>query len=706
MSSRSHLPLDLGVEDFERLGVRPDEIRLTVIRRAAARTSRALAESQLNAPSDTAALQLSRVTTSAYRLLDPRNRNDDHQRIHVGRILPMVLMWAGETKFQNQHSSARKIKQFEGEATESPTLEGIDASLPFQSGGLSEADLVEIMELDSTPLLAGQPAWAHSLSDVDILGRTEFFKRWNRLKLKLLDNWYLTGLAVVLLILFLASTIFSSGDQSHVNREPDSVSRPESRVLGSRIDLSASSGELSRFDPSTDESVADGPRLEVIEESRTSESEKTESDEQQSNAIVVMEPIPDTIFELENPVANLDSNSLQPDGGSGVISGSEQNPSHPSGFLPDPFQSVDQRKLSQTFDADEAGDEAGEFVQSEAPKSELKQESSGGTPRTASDPELNAGQVTDATLSIPVDSETVLNARKYLRSLDSSLQPRTDGDNPANRLATLHRLREPLNLASAEYWAVSVLLMECSWKTRGTFEVGRVLRDLQSQFVFQPGPLLVETYLSANVRSALPEVQQELLSNGLVLLDQLVVAAHFDLAAQILRSLEPLGRVLQDEKSAEYFLEYERAILQAGRQSERFEKLSVNLPATWSRSNRGLLGRHVCLVLRRWNDGLPWLCSASDQRIASTAKTELALPVKPDCDQLVTLARRWDLNAGRASGLQGDAMKLHAVTLLKNAMETATDQQRIELGLELQEMRESLPAHLRQAGFQIASIKN
>ena len=100
------------------------------------------------------------------------------------------------------------------------------------------------------------------------------------------------------------------------------------------------------------------------------------------------------------------------------------------------------------------------------------------------------------------------------------------------------------------------------------------------------------------------------------------------------------------------------------------------------------------------------LAAAAFMLFASTAKAELALPVKPDCDQLVTLARRWDLNAGRASGLQGDAMKLHAVTLLKKAMEMATDQQRIELGLELQEMRESLPAHLRQAGFLIASIKN
>ncbi|MCH1439236.1 MAG: hypothetical protein L7W43_06250, partial [Rubripirellula sp.] len=104
MLPKSHSALDLKVEDFERLGVRPDEMRLTVIRRAATQTSRTLAESQLTNPSDTAALQLSRVTVSAYRLLDPRQRKDAHQRIHVGRILPTVLMWAGQTKFEYQQA--------------------------------------------------------------------------------------------------------------------------------------------------------------------------------------------------------------------------------------------------------------------------------------------------------------------------------------------------------------------------------------------------------------------------------------------------------------------------------------------------------------------------------------------------------------------------------------------------------------------------
>ena len=221
---KSQPALDLKVEDFERLGVRPDEMRLTVIRRAATQTSRTLAESQLSNPSDTAALQLSRVTISAYRLLDPRQRGDVHQRIHVGRILPTVLMWAGQTKFQNQQTGGRKAQVSRVGMSGGLGTGDAEANMPFQGGGLSESDLIELMELDSTPLLAGQPAWAQSFSDVDILGRTIFLKRWNRWKRVLLTRWYAIGLAVILVVLFVVALVFPGGGKPILKEEADRVS--------------------------------------------------------------------------------------------------------------------------------------------------------------------------------------------------------------------------------------------------------------------------------------------------------------------------------------------------------------------------------------------------------------------------------------------------------------------------------------------------
>lgn len=89
----------LGPADFQRIGIQPNETRLAVIRRAASRTAKSLATRQLTAPTPRTELQLSRVTLSTYRLLDPRQRNDRYSRAHVGRIRPGDLHEAGRTEF-------------------------------------------------------------------------------------------------------------------------------------------------------------------------------------------------------------------------------------------------------------------------------------------------------------------------------------------------------------------------------------------------------------------------------------------------------------------------------------------------------------------------------------------------------------------------------------------------------------------------------
>jgi hypothetical protein len=111
------------------------------------------------------------------------------------------------------------------------------------------------------------------------------------------------------------------------------------------------------------------------------------------------------------------------------------------------------------------------------------------------------------------------------------------------------------------------------------------------------------------------------------------------------------------------------------------------------------------LILRRWSDGLPLLCSASDPRIASAAKSELGLAANSGCEEWVAIARRWHLNAQRASGLAGDAMHLHAVSLFKKAIKEASESQRLEFGAELREMSEALPDHLRKADLKLVSMR-
>ena len=165
----------LGLEDFRRLGVRPHECRLTVIRLAAARSSRGLAEKQLARPSEQVGLQLSRVATSAYRLLDPRRRKDIHQRAYVGRILPNALSCAGQTSF---HSDARPMS---GETPFSPNV--------VDSDDASDIELIAMLDLDSRPAKKPLVELANSLSDDDLLGTPPSSRRANRARRRFHFPW-------------------------------------------------------------------------------------------------------------------------------------------------------------------------------------------------------------------------------------------------------------------------------------------------------------------------------------------------------------------------------------------------------------------------------------------------------------------------------------------------------------------------------------
>ncbi|MCD0458352.1 hypothetical protein [Roseiconus lacunae] len=104
-------PVTLGPDDFLRLGVRKTETRLAVIRNAALKAARALAVKQLADPNESTQKQLSQVAVSAYRLLDPRQRDDRYSRVHIGRIRPGALHQAGHAEFADHRLVLKQRRQ-------------------------------------------------------------------------------------------------------------------------------------------------------------------------------------------------------------------------------------------------------------------------------------------------------------------------------------------------------------------------------------------------------------------------------------------------------------------------------------------------------------------------------------------------------------------------------------------------------------------
>ncbi len=103
-----------------------------MIRRAASRTSRALATLQLSSPSLATEQQLSRVTLSTYRLLDPRQRSDRQSRAHVGRIRPGVLQSAGRASFsehRERDGQPSANSESAGDGNEGSVAAGLSSSV-------------------------------------------------------------------------------------------------------------------------------------------------------------------------------------------------------------------------------------------------------------------------------------------------------------------------------------------------------------------------------------------------------------------------------------------------------------------------------------------------------------------------------------------------------------------------------------------------
>ncbi len=124
---RNHQPA-LIAEDFKRLGVRDGESNVAVIRRATARQTRRLAKRQQNDPQ--AAIEQERllVVTTAYRLMDPRNRRTSSRNTSVGRILPSVLAAASCDRYPPLLAAVTTVA---GNQTDSkPTDPADNPSLP------------------------------------------------------------------------------------------------------------------------------------------------------------------------------------------------------------------------------------------------------------------------------------------------------------------------------------------------------------------------------------------------------------------------------------------------------------------------------------------------------------------------------------------------------------------------------------------------
>ncbi len=676
--------INLDLEDFRRLGVRPHECRLTVIRNAAARSAKTLAERQLAAPSEQVALQLSRVATSTYRLLDPRQRHDTFQRAHVGRILPNTLAGAANTNFHNGSSR-------QGES-----------DVPNVPNRSDDVQLVELIQIDTSPVSSG-PSWTATLDDEDLLNTTPWSRQLKRFRRQLHHPvTVLTLTAAVVAVTFALVKWNQDSEQTALRRPataPEKTSDSEPQPAADQTnaqDLQGTEPSVSPNDSSQQNSNAGDVSDVTTEESPGApeavsadpkEPSTTDSlpsvdpaptiqppppsndpDKSTSSKSMAIDPAPPQLPSVDvgddaamKPSPDVDHVAMEanPDSESADLGTSRPT----TEYLPDPFE-------SNSLDAVDPADK---------------------TATPIAEPSSRPDADSEQPRHLPPSDDEILAARKRIVTALPSLAGPVVAAEAPTRIQAIESLRTGFEVGTADHWTASLMLAELAWLVEDAENVHVRLRRLAANYESSIWHDLATTFQTASESIPSDQSRAHLLRSGLILAEQLLLSESFGDCSQVVVTCKNLAETSRDDQSAGHLNQIAESVTQMIRLSESTDRLVKAAKEGRPPEQPGIAGRYYCLMLRRWDVGLAWLAETSDRRIAAVAQAEFELADSATGDELVGLAERWLTVASRESGRQADSMRLHAADLLRTALEDLTRVERLEVERSIEAIESELP---------------
>ena len=654
----------MASDDFQRLGLRTQECRLGVIRRAAARRTKVLATRQLATPTSQAELQLSKVASAVYRLMDPRNRIDRHQRVFLGRITPRTLSWAGRTSFAIVG---------DGQPSQTPDAAPVPTESPFDS--------IDTPFIDSDAPVASLPTGVDLASPItlnldaeDLLDRGVSRQRWKRL----LSPVVLIS-AAVSLALFTATLSFLTGRDANET-------------------LVASDQPLIESQPA--ETL---PKTELPE---PYESELADATNQQSKqAPNVKDPA---------SIASVDLNS-------GSISGLGEAPTSamPSTtklpepeFLTDPFAGTPASFPSPTTMTEEEEIEASPAISEIVAQSPLVPELTPTEPNTAEpstselpntsaemavvDPVASALTpeiALDNTAPVAPNQQQADELRASLTELVPLLQQPIESANVGEAIAQLDTIETKLAENSPDFWVARLMAAELLWLRKGRGEVANRLKPIAADDESMRG-LLATTFSRRPNLTATQLDHLHLFDQGLRLYDEMLLSQEFTLAKQVSQAVKSSVEFLADDENQTSLAQFDVAYDNMMRSFETAQQTLESVDDNVSSSQAGITGRYLCLMCRDWQAGLPWLAKGSDARLATLAKQELTISDETTVDEQIELSNRWLVAAERVEGRAVDSIRQHAMGLMLQAQASATGLRQLELERTIEEVSATLPEYL------------
>lgn len=653
MPSQSPTAMNLDHEDFRRLGVRPNEYRLTVIRNAATRSAKTLAERQLEEPNEQVALQLSRVATSAYRLLDPRQRHDSHHRAHVGRILPNAIAYASPSNFHD----GDKSRAGDPESTIDPKH-------------ASDMQLIEMLQLNPEPIGPG-PSWATSLDDEDLRNSSPLVRQARHFISEIHHPWLIASLVgLVVLVMYSLATW---------NADPD----PAPLKLGEEVEtaevqpvepVQEVSIEPPKVTPASAEVSPALPRTESIplETFRDSEAEATVEPvdldakvdvELPTTPMVAKEELTESVsppaieqtppaIEQEEEVARTDAAEQM---GAAEDAMAKVDPSD-NGFLPDPFEQA----LEET--------------------------------RTAENQEETT-PIATPNRAAPPTMASIDRLEQQLFAEHPSLSEPLSLRNAVSRLTLLKSVASKLKPGSQPYWVVSMMALETAWTLESMETLDR-RADWTHLYETDEDAVLVSSFDAATESAVDEQTRARLLEKGMALCDAMLVEEAFVDCKNATKHCRELAEKLRDDDAQRQLDLFDESVRQMRRMSKTVAEADLDATDLSAVRNASVAGRYYCLFLRKWDVGLKWLAVAPNVRLANLAKRELGLADDAPAGKRIALANAWLSLADRHAGRAGQSIKLHALTMIQASLDDVTDVRQLELEKTIDEIEAALPTYL------------
>lgn len=641
----------LNANDFRRLGLDVTEARVAVIRRAALQAASSLVAQEDQASSPKTEAELARLVSSVYRLLDPRRREQLAERVqllHTESAPVHAAIWWNQT--------------------DSPTggaeTGNADARDPNQNSDSSEsedddADEVLMMLADlriEVPPRQGSVLRARSLSRLQRVGsvvgslRTWFTRLngWQRTIAGLCTTTTATMLLVFLIPLGWPNSESTSvlGGTQATGASVEPAVTPNERqpspaagavALGAGMGSSAAADAIGKGDPET---VSSGSPSAPSGAGR----------EEVPNAF------PATAAE----------------GGDDATLGEP------------PIAKAE--KPAATTDA------AAKGQPNELPMDDLLTEDLAGSELTTAEP-----APLDAAVAVrfPVPTEdSFTTARRRIKALlpQRRSAPGSDG---ASQATDLRRRAAGAEAGSADRYA---LLVEAATRLvlRGEFaDATAIVGQLCEEFDDAAAPFSLVILKQVEDEAATLTERERAAQWALRVSEVGLQDEHYDVASEAARLGTAVAAAVGDSGLRGRYRQQREAVAMAELLAPTASRtLASHSAQTADATAASQVARHLCIHLRRWEQGIGWMAAGADARLAAIAREELELADEATPEQLATLARRWVDAAGRQRGRTSESLLLHARELLSTAESQATGLARIEIQQQIEKLDEMLPDDL------------